>query len=181
VKRLLLAALALLVALAVPAAAHTEVGEMEVLAAEQTDGTNVRIEVGVSYEDEHLADAAKVTATVTHVNGTTVGPVDLPQISGARYGTVLDLPTVGEWTLTATSTGPAAEATTTFTVEADSPVTTFATEEQAQAEAEEATAPGSEDATDEGLELASLLVPGLVLLAVIALYIGYRRRVSAGD
>lgn len=169
-RRLLLAALLLPVAVAAPAAAHTEVGTMEVLVAEQRDGLRAAIEVGVGYGDEHLADQATVTATVTHTSGATVGPVDLPQISGARYGTVLDLPTAGEWTLRATSTGPAAEATATFTVDAGSTSTT----PEPDAEAAGAPEPDLPETNDAAWWVVA--VPVLVVLAAIALYLGYRRR-----
>lgn len=171
-RRILLAALAVLVALAAPAAAHGDTGTMEVVRAEVTEGLTARVEVGVLHEDGDLAEEATVKATLRHVDGTTVGPVALEPVSGARYGATVELPRAGEWTLTARSTGPEAEATSTFTAEADAPATTLATT-STTAEAEPV---ADEEEDEDEVGIATFLVPGLVLLAVLALYVGYRRK-----
>ena len=116
----------LLLLLALPvllAATHGDTGTMEVVTAEQLEGLQVHLEVGVLHEDGDLAEEATVTAVLTTAGGARVGPVQLARTTGARYGADLFLPEPGTWTAVVTSTGPAAEATTTIEVAAETSTT----------------------------------------------------------
>ena len=99
------------------AGAHGPVGEMTVLAAEPVGATQIRLQVGIIYEnDEELAEDAIVVAELTGPDGATVGPVDLPRTTGAMYEAVIDVPTSGTWTAEISSTEPSSEQTATIAV-----------------------------------------------------------------
>jgi len=105
-----------------PVAAHSEQGELTVVVAEAPAPGMVRLEVGLVYaNDGHLAEESSVTASLTGPGGVTLGPVDLPRIAGARYGTEVPVPTPGTWQVTFAATGPTAQGTATIEVP---PVTT---------------------------------------------------------
>jgi hypothetical protein len=108
--RLAWSALLVVLVTAGPVGAHSEDGEMTVLAAEPSGSGAVQLEVGIVYaSDGHLAEEAVVTATLEGPAGVVVGPVDLPRIAGARYGAEVAVPVEGTWQVTFNSTGPAAQ------------------------------------------------------------------------
>lgn len=95
------------------AAAHSDDGEMTVTKADAVDATTIDLEVGLLFaNDDDLATEATVTATATSASaGASAGPVTLPNVGDALYGVRLEVPGPGVWTITVTSTEPAAEAT----------------------------------------------------------------------
>lgn len=100
--------------------AHGATGTMAVTTAEQAGPLTVRLEVGVKYEnDDDLAEEAKVEATLTEADGTVVGPVALPQIRNALYGTQVQVPKAGTYAIAVTSTSPAATASGSVQVTGD--------------------------------------------------------------
>lgn len=177
-RRLLLAALTLVVLGAAPAVAHSDDGTMTVTSA-TVEGESVRLEVGVLYADEDLAEEATVSATLTEAGGGHVGPVPLRHVSGARYGATVDLPGPGEWTAAITSTSPAAEATTTFTV-TSSPSTTNpapSTTAEPDSSVPDITVPATrQDTDDDSASALPWVVAGVVVMAIAAAAIAIRRR-----
>lgn len=108
--------------------AHGVSGEMTVLVAEAGEGLVVEVEVGVLYADDgHFAEDAEVMATLTGPDGATLGPVLLAHISGARYGTAIEVPTSGTWRIEIVSSEPEAVAEATVEVAPPETVTTTAT------------------------------------------------------
>jgi hypothetical protein len=185
----LLAAVALLGGLAlsgVPAAAHGDEGEMTVVVSEQVDGDVVRLEIGLLHADDgHLAEDASVTATLAGPDGSAIGPVALPQISGARYGTDIEGVAPGTWSITIASTDPSTEIITSVEVADDfvAPTTTPAAApdgEQAGIVPQDPPPAVPTDADDDGFPW--VLVVALVVIAVIIVasltFLG-RRRSSA--
>lgn len=90
--------------------AHGDEGDMEVLVAEATGSREISVEVGIVYVgDEDLATEAAVTVTARDEAGTSIGPFDVPNTTGAKYATSFDVPGEGPWILTITSTNPDAQ------------------------------------------------------------------------
>lgn len=116
-----LVALASVLLLGSPAAsAHGATGTMTITTANQTGPLTVQVEVGIKYEnDDDLAEEAKVEATLTEADGTKVGPVSLPQIRNALYGTALQVPKAGTYAIAVTSTSPKASASGSVKVTGD--------------------------------------------------------------
>lgn len=179
-------AVALLLGAASSAEAHGDEGEMEVLAAEPAAGPlELWVEVGVVYtNDEDLATDAVVTVTAIGPDGATIGPIDVPNTVDAKYGTTFSVPTEGIWTLTVTSSDPAAEQTVEVTATADtSPSPSGDTTPTTSAEAStsmgsDTTAPSSSPASiapadgsessDEDNGLGILVVIGVVVAGLVA-------------
>ena len=115
-----LVALAVLAMTGPAASAHGATGTMAITTAEQSGPLTVRLEVGVKYEnDDDLAEEAKVEATLTGAHGTVVGPVALPQIRNALYGTQVQVPKAGTYAIAVTSTSPVATASGSVQVTGD--------------------------------------------------------------
>lgn len=167
------------IGLAPAALAHGDEGKMTVTVAEQAGPGAIRLEVGILYaNDEELAEEATVSATLTGPAGEKVGPVDLPRISGARYGTEVSVPVPGAWAVTVGSTTPTAQGTATVTVAEQAATTTSSTTEAAvPTVADEAPATPSDDGgSGAGVAIA------VVAVVVLAAAVGYvlRRRRSRG-
>ncbi len=148
VGALLAAAAIALVAVLFPgvAAAHGASGTMTVTKFEQSGPERVRLEVGLVYEgDEHLAEDATVTATLTSPTGENVGPIDLPRVSpdSSLYGADIEVATPGAWSAEITSVEPAATATATVEVVAESTTTTTAASDTTPTTAPVTTAPAT--------------------------------------
>ena len=195
------AALAALVALAsvlllgVPAAsAHGATGTMTITTATQTGPLNVQLEVGIKYEnDDDLAEEAKVEATLTEADGTKVGPVSLPQIRNALYGTALQVPKAGTYAIAVTSTSPKADATGSVKVTGDpanggssggssSSVTTAGGGGASSTTAASATtttaAPATSSTSSSSTPLVVAVVVVLVLVGAIGGFLVVRRKGS---
>jgi hypothetical protein len=163
--------------LASPALAHGDEGEMTVTVAEQSGPNAVTIEVGILYSDDgHLAEEAVVNALLTASDGTTVGPVELSGITGARYGAEVTVHTFGEWSVVITSENPSAQAqaiitvtetTTTTTTTAATTTTTTAATTTSTAPLTTTTEPPPGDPEGPGVWLP--LVIGAVLIGGAAL------------
>lgn len=186
---LVLVAMLLAVLAPRPAAAHGDEGTMEVTVAEPAGATSVNLEVGILYaNDDDLAAEATVTAMAAGPDGATAGPFALPQISGGRYGTTVELPAAGEWTLTITSENPAAETTATVTVSGIDPASSTTTTARASttttgSAAPPSTSPGSATTTEAEDELPVVPVAvgaGVAVAAVAAYLIGRRRGEHGG-
>lgn len=109
-KRSLVAALLLLVALAAPAAAHEGAGAIEVLSADPAGPLAVSYRVRVVFRaDGHPARDATVTAVAVAPDGSSSTPQQLAATSeeGVYTGTVA-FPTPGAWTVRFTAVTPAA-------------------------------------------------------------------------
>lgn len=166
------------------AGAHDDKGEMTVTKLEQTSPRTVSVEVGIVYSgDQHLAEDAGVTATLTGADGSTVGPVPLPLVSpeSSLYGAEVQVPSPGTWSVSVASTEPASEATgtvevtaeatsTTETPTTDAPATTTAPTDTAPIETVELADPNSSDNT------MLLIGAGVVAIAIVAIVATVLRR-----
>jgi hypothetical protein len=180
---LLAVLVAVLVATTAPAWAHGDEGEVTLTKFEQTGPTTVDIEVGIVYEgDGHLAEDAKVTATLTGPGGASVGPVELARTGDdtSLYAASVEVPTSGEWNLTATAQEPEGEATGSLTVTESTPTSTVdpSTTAPPTTEATDATADDGavaittqqdvdEEESDDGLSPAVIVGACLLLAAVV--------------
>jgi hypothetical protein len=164
------------------AAAHGDEGEMSVTRLEQVGPTTVEVEVGIVYEgDGHLAEDAQVSATLAGPGGASVGPVQLERTGEATslYVATVEVPAVGEWTATVTSSEPTAEASQAVTVAEQAPATTKApattvadastttTEAPAEVDAEPVTATQSAEDEESSSNLALLVGASLVLAVIV--------------
>ncbi len=178
VVALLVVVVAAVTGAVLPAAAHSDDGEMTVTRSEVVDATTVALEVGLLYaDDDDLATEATVTATATSPSGgAAAGPVALPNVGGARYGATFVVPEPGVWAITITATDPAAEAT----VEVDTSAAVAAPASSTTAPQEEVvgstTTAGDEpaavatEATSASDEADSSAIPP-VLIGIIALVV----------
>jgi hypothetical protein len=160
------------------AAAHSDEGELELTRFEQLDETTVEVEVGVVYTDEHLAEDASVTATLTSAEGETVGPVDLVRTgeTTSLYGATVALPGAGSWTVTASSTNPTGSVEGRLVVAPPVPTTTTSTTapgstttEPSDVAAEQAAATQTGGDDDGSGPSAALVVGACVVLAALVI------------
>ena len=106
---LVAAAVALVLTVAGPAAAH---GGNGVLSPESvtTTGSAVEIVVRLTYAgDGHAADGATVTVAGESAAGTALTPVVLTDTGDGRYAGRVELPAPGEWNLRVTAVDPPAQ------------------------------------------------------------------------
>lgn len=197
-RLLLLLAVAglVLVATTGPASAHSDVGELELTAFEQTGPTTVEIEVGIFYEgDGHLAEDATVTATLSGPDRATVGPIELTWAGegSSLYAATVDVPTLGDWTVAVTSIDPAGAVDGSLSVVEQAGTTTTETPTTASAPSTTADAPepvtlddelaADQDAADEGGVSPAVIVIACLVLAALVIggaFLVARRR-GAGD
>jgi hypothetical protein len=165
------------------AGAHGDEGQMSVTVAEQSGPSTVHVEVGITYaNDDDLAQEATVSATLTSPDGTVVGPVPLMLVdeSSSRYGADVPVPGPGTWALEVTSTGPAAAATGSVTVDPDAPATsrpTTTTTPSSTTPAGAVPTTAADGSSDEGgLVLPLAIAAGAA--AAIGGYVVARRRSS---
>jgi hypothetical protein len=126
VRRLLLLTVVALVAMAQPAAAHGDEGELEVIDATPDDtGSSVTYRVRLTYADDgDPVGGATVTATASIVGQAPLPPVTLdPGADGVHAGTVT-FPTPGDWSVRFESADPEAGLTVSYTIEPPPPATT---------------------------------------------------------
>jgi hypothetical protein len=110
-------AVAVLVLLARPAAAHGPQGTMTLLRAEQTAPDRAEIEVGLVYaNDADVAEDATVAVTLIAPDGRTVGPMPVLHVRGARYLAAVEVPVAGSWSFTVSSMTPVASVTGTVDI-----------------------------------------------------------------
>lgn len=178
------ALMSLLLVGAPPAGAHGDEGEMTVIAAEPgADPDTVRVEIGLLYaNDDDLATEATVTATLTNADGQTVGPVPVPRIEDARYGTEIAVPSPGTWTVVVTSTNPDAESDPQTVEVSAAPSTTATTASDGDGatepspliapapDASGASASAPTESSDDSSVLPIVII--VVVVVVIALAIG---------
>jgi hypothetical protein len=181
---LLLAAAGLvLVATTGPVSAHSDVGELELTAFEQTGPTTVEIEVGIVYEgDGHLAEDATVTATLSGPDGATVGPIELAWAGAGSslYAATAEVPVIGDWTVAVTSIDPAGAVDGSLSVVEQAATTTTEAPTTTSAPSTTADAPepvtlddelaADQDTADEGGVSPAVIV--IACLALAALVIG---------
>lgn len=173
--------------------AHGATGTMAVTTAEQAGPLTVRLEVGVKYEnDDDLAEEAKVEATLTEADGTVVGPVALPQIRNALYGTQVQVPKAGTYAIAVTSTSPAATAAGSVQVTGDpaagsTPASSTtsgggsggaSTSTTAAATTTTATSPATTSSSSSSTPLIVGVVVVLVLVGAIGGFLAVRRKGS---
>lgn len=169
------------VALAAPAGAHSNEGEMTVTRAEESGPLTISVDVGVLYADGHLAEDAEVYVDAS-TKGTNLDPVRMERKGegSSVYSAEIRVPSPGEWSLTIESTNPIASATHTVDV-TDSPppipTSTIAPTTTAAAE-KESTTTSSAVTGNEGEESASTtqdegsstgLLIGVVVAAVVVI------------
>lgn len=119
---LMLSAVLGLTALATPVGAHGDEGTMEVIKTDVVSPTEIEVEVGVVYaNDDDLATEANIMVTATGPSGEVVGPINLPVIEDARYGTTITVPGPGAWTLAFTSENPVASTAAAVEVTPEGP------------------------------------------------------------
>lgn len=174
------ALLTCVLALSGTAAAHSDDGELELTRFEQVDDTTVEVEVGVVYTDEHLAEDAAVTATLTSADGATVGPVELARTgeTTSLYGATVEVPGAGSWTVLASSTNPTGSVEGSLVVAPPAPTTTSptatsqdatSTTEPSDVATEQAAATQAAGDDDGSGPSAALVVGACVVLAVIVI------------
>jgi hypothetical protein len=174
------------VALAVwpsPVGAHSDDGVMTVLTAEQAGPGAVRLEVGLVYaNDDDLAEEATVGATLTGPDGASVGPVELPRISGARYGADVEVPGPGDWSVAFVSEEPVAEAAATVEVADTGQGAPAPTQESAQPEIvpRDPPPPVPTAGDDDGFPWVVAIAVVVIAAVVVATLTFLRRRSRAG-
>ncbi|MBM3674426.1 MAG: hypothetical protein FJW88_05630 [Actinobacteria bacterium] len=160
-KRVFLGALlgaALLVALAGPAGAHGDDGNLAVQATRH--GLSVEYVTRLTFvSDGHPADEATVTVSAT--GPATVAPVALSPQGDGNYAGTVTFPTVGTWTVVLESTNPGARVTQTQVVADDAPTTT--TTSPSSRTASRGSGAGTEDETggDSALPVIAFVVVGV--------------------
>lgn len=102
-------------ALSSPAAAHSDDGRIEVIAAEPTGDLSVAYELALTYvNDGDPADGATVTLAADGTDGAIVGPVTLEATGQpGRYAAAVTYPAPGQWEVRLSSLSPTATATRT--------------------------------------------------------------------
>ena len=177
VAALLLLLVALVVGGAAAAPAHGETGTVELLVAEASDGREVRLEVGVLYDDGDPAGDALVTAILRTPEGTPYPPVVLPPLSGARYGATIPVYLAGEWQVEVKSIGPNALVSDTFTVPEPGAATptTESRPTTTSAEGDDAPAPILPDRSESRWS-AILLGVAVFVAAIVGGFLLARRR-----
>jgi hypothetical protein len=169
------------VLLAPAAGAHGQAGEITVLDASPAGPLAVTVEVGIVFgNDGDPAEGATVTATLTGPGGAEVGPVPLPAVRGARYGSTIEVPAPGPWTVAVASTDPAGTASAAVEVPTAPATTTTMTTTTTTAPAPGTTAatvaPAGEDGPNRGLiVLATLAIAAAVVVVVLLIRRGRTR------
>lgn len=174
--------------------AHSDVGEMELTAFEQTGPTTVEIEVGIVYEgDGHLAEDATVTATLSGPDGATVGPVELTWagVGSSLYAATVEVPVIGDWSVAVTSIDPAGAVDGSLTVveQAGTPTTEAPPTTSAPSTTEDAPEPvtlddelaADQDAADEGGVSPTVVVIACLVLAALVIGGAFLVARSRGD
>lgn len=178
-----------------PASAHGADGDMTVLQAEQSGPLTISVKVGLVYSnDQEFAEDASVEVSAT-LDGTVAGPAELALDTTAGselYVGELTVPHAGLWNVEIVSTGPAATATATVTVEEtddDSTPSTAPSTSVTSTTAADTTstsaAPVTEDdaQSDEESSTPWLIVAGITV-ALVAGVVGWlagSRGKSSGD
>lgn len=142
-----------------PAGAHSDEGQMTVVAVGQSGPSTVDVEVGIVFaNDGHLAEEATVTASFTGNVEIAIDPVVLPQISGGRYGTQVELP-AGSWTIAIESSNPTASATASVEVGPIDATTTTS-------DVPTTTGPTTQETSSEGSSWTGTLITVAIALAL---------------
>lgn len=192
--RLMAATAALVVATAVPAAAHGAEGELEVGEPEVGAGLEVTVPLRLTYAgDGHAAEAEEVgeiTVVATQGDQEALGEV-VPEDAPGVYEARVVLPAAGAWDVTITATEPAATATVTVDAAeaASEPDETTTTEPAppttAESEPETSDTGAGEivDRDDDGGSSTTPLIVAMVVCLVVAVgaYVLIRRARARGD
>jgi hypothetical protein len=184
---LLLLAFAFLavVGLTAPAAAHGDTGTLGIEVTPGTAPLSAQVRLLLEYaNDGDVAPGATVVAEAVGPDGARVGPVPATDRGAGRYDALLTMPTAGTWTVSVTSTNPAASASAEISVATTAATTTPSTRPADDVEASSQRASRTEaddDSSDGSPSPLVLVVIAVALVAAIVLAFNLvRRRARAG-
>jgi hypothetical protein len=153
-----------------PAAAHDDVGVLEVVQAD-VQGTRATYEVSLIYSgDREPVENATITVVAQDPAAVTVGPVNLePTGEPGRYTASLEFPSTGSWTVRFSSVRPRAtiERSENLTEPAQAPSSTVAPTTTASTSAPAIDLVEVDDEEDESSSGWIVFVGVLVALTVI--------------
>jgi hypothetical protein len=167
-----------------PAAAHGETGTLGIEVTPGAAPLSAQVRLLLEYaNDRDVAPGATVVAEAVGPDGVRVGPVPATDRGAGRYDAVLALPAAGTWTVSVTSTNPAASASAEVSLAATAattPSTRPADDVKASSQQASRTV-GDDDSSDGSPSPLVLVVIAIVLVAAIGVAFHLvRRRARAG-